>query len=219
MQGNPSEHARALQRDRPPQRRSRWIVPMLLLWGIGVAAGNVILAAYSLRGGKIEAGPEQWPSTAWVEREPGTWRLLMFAHPRCPCTRASISELARLLTNLRRPIDVSVHFFRPEFEADAWARTDLWDSAAAIPGVQVASDPGGRVAELFGAATSGFVCLYDADGALAFRGGITAARGHEGQNAGEDAIFSLVHGRGDAPRTCNVYGCPLRDEPVPGSTP
>ncbi len=45
-----------------------------------------------------------------------------------------------------------------------------------------------------GSSTSGQVLLYDPSGRLAFSGGITAARGHVGDNAGSDAIVGLVMG-------------------------
>ena len=42
--------------------------------------------------------------------------------------------------------------------------------------------------------TSGQVVVYDAKGALLFSGGITAARGHMGDNAGRDRITALLRG-------------------------
>jgi hypothetical protein len=51
--------------------------------------------------------------------------------------------------------------------------------------------------------------LYDARGRLLFRGGLTSARGHEGDSAGLQRISSLLRtgqaDRSDAP----VYGCSL----------
>jgi hypothetical protein len=103
----------------------------------------------------------------------------------------------------------TVLFYTPEGEPAAWARTDLWEHAARIPGVAVAADPGGAEARLFGAATSGQVLVYDAGGALAFQGGITASRGHAGDNAGASAIAALVRGEpADLSRT-SVFGCSI----------
>jgi hypothetical protein len=60
--------------------------------------------------------------------------------------------------------------------------------------------------------TSGAVVLYDAAGKLAFRGGITAARGHEGDSFGRQRIMALLNGahadRADAP----IFGCALENE-------
>jgi hypothetical protein len=52
--------------------------------------------------------------------------------------------------------------------------------------------------------------LYDARGRLAFSGGITSARGYEGDNAGRHAIEALlVDGTSTIART-SVFGCFLR---------
>ena len=54
--------------------------------------------------------------------------------------------------------------------------------------------------------------LYDIQGRLLFSGGITSARGHEGDSAGLQRISSLLRtgkaDRSDAP----VYGCSMRHE-------
>jgi hypothetical protein len=113
----------------------------------------------------------------------------------------------------------------PEGVPGGWERTDLWKTAAAIPSVRVVRDAGGAEAVRFGALTSGECVLFAADGRRLFHGGITAARGHEGDNAGQDRLMDLlragtaavempsVSGAASTP----VYGCPLRDAAVPTS--
>jgi hypothetical protein len=101
----------------------------------------------------------------------------------------------------------------PDEAPASWIYSDLWDTAAAIPGVEVLADPGGREAALFGAATSGQTLLFDGSGTLRFEGGITGARGHEGDNAGRSSILALLRDdASDRPDT-PVFGCPL---PEPG---
>lgn len=95
-----------------------------------------------------------------------------------------------------------------------WAETDIWRSAAAIPGVSVTRDEGGREADLFNVSSSGETLLYDAQGRLRFSGGITTGRGHSGASEGRDAITALLT-RGAAARSeTPVFGCSMRD-PVP----
>jgi hypothetical protein len=134
--------------------------------------------------------------------------LVLFAHPGCACTRATISELARLMARFHDRLDAQVLFRGEEPEL---ARTDLWSSAARIPGVMVTADPSGVEARRFGVETSGAAVLYDAAGKLAFQGGITSARGHEGDSFGQRRIAALLTGstpdRADAP----VFGCALDD--------
>lgn len=134
--------------------------------------------------------------------------LVMFAHPKCPCTRASLRELERLLAEMGPQCDTAVVFVQPRRTGDDWPLTATWRAAAAIPGVQVALDRGGTEAARFGARTSGQVLLYDAGGSLAFQGGITAARGHEGDNTGRSAIIAFLNGR-PAPSCQPTFGCSL----------
>jgi hypothetical protein len=80
-------------------------------------------------------------------------------------------------------------------------------SAAAIPGVTVLSDVDGVEAGRFGSLTSGHTFLFDSAGRLLFSGGITGARGHAGENVGENAVVSLINnGSSQRDRTL-VYGC------------
>ena len=72
------------------------------------------------------------------------------------------------------------------------------------------SDQANRETSLFQAAASGQTFLYDADGRLRFSGGITAARGHSGDNIGRSSIVSLVAGEGEAATNFSVLGCSLR---------
>jgi hypothetical protein len=76
----------------------------------------------------------------------------------------------------------------------------------------VEEDPNGAEAQLFGAETSGYVLLYDTLGQLLFKGGITGSRGHAGDNAGENAIVSLLTGQGASAKQAPVYGCSLIGE-------
>jgi hypothetical protein len=133
----------------------------------------------------------------------------MFAHPRCPCTRASLSELARLLTQVPDKLNTYVVFLKPEGTPVDWDKTDLWRTATAIPGVTVLSDSTGMEARHFHAETSGQTLLYNQIGALLFQGGITLARGHEGDNPGRTALQDLIRtGHSDQTNTA-VFGCGL----------
>jgi len=109
-------------------------------------------------------------------------------------------------------LDARVLFAASPGEEAELARTDLWSSAARIPGVTVASDPSGVEARRFGAETSGAAVLYDATGALAFQGGITSARGHEGDSFGQERIAAVLTGGTPDRASAPVFGCGLNDE-------
>ncbi len=179
----------------------------LALWCVGLAAGAQALWHYSVTPGTTGRAPAHWPASIPFQPRPGRATLVMLAHPHCPCTRASLAELAELMA--RGDADACVLFLRPEGAAPGWENTASWDTAAAIPGVRVLADVDGTAARAFGAETSGHVLFYDATGALRFSGGITATRGHQGPSAGGDAILAAMHGaEPDAKRTL-TFGCPL----------
>jgi hypothetical protein len=206
-----------------------------ILWAAAVACGSVRMLHYEFTPGASGAPPGSWPADRPSVREASALRpdrrcarLVMFAHPRCPCTRASIAELAHVMAHAQGSAAATVLFYRPRQFPPGWEQTDLWRSAAAIPGVSVRADPDGREAQRFGVVTSGHVLLYDRAGQLRFSGGITASRGHEGDNTGCDSVIRLLTGRPAAPtvrgpqgggsaggslaarRHTFVYGCPIR---------
>jgi hypothetical protein len=188
------------------------------LWTLAVCAGLLVLLNYEKRPGLAATPPGRWPASSHLERATGHAALVMLVHPGCPCSRASIEELDRVMARVQGLVTAHVLFFKPREFPDGWERTDLWRTAAAIPGVRVTRDDDGVEAQRFRAVTSGQVVLYDADGALRFSGGITPSRGHAGDSAGRDAIVALLTGNG--PRTAAhtpVFGCSLRD-PAPDPT-
>jgi hypothetical protein len=167
------------------------------------------LKEYEISPGVAAAAPERWPADTRLRRDDARPTLVMLAHPHCPCTRASIGELARLMTQARGRVTAYVLFVKPPNFSEGWEQTDLLTNAAAIPGVFVVRDDGGVEATRFHAATSGQTMLYDAQGRLMFRGGITSARGHAGDNDGRTAIVSLLTDGETGQRETPVFGCPL----------
>ena len=185
------------------------------LWAILAGAGLKILANYELGPGHAGNAPVVWPVSSRLQRHPGRATLVMVAHPRCPCTRASIGELALLMAHGQGRATATVLFVKPAGFEDGWEKSDLWAGAAAIPGVTAVSDENGVEALRFGAKTSGQTILYDAEGRLLFSGGITASRGHSGDNAGRSAIVALLT-RGTATRRqTSVFGCTLETPALP----
>jgi hypothetical protein len=156
---------------------------------------------------------ERYDATPGTERPGATasaasnhWQLIVFAHPRCPCTRATLHELAEL--GAVSQLSVRVVFVRPPGAPVGWERGDVWESAARIAGVEVRSDPTGAEAQRFGAETSGQAVLVDPGGHVRFRGGLTNGRGRTGASAGRLAVLAWVGGK-EGPPTGPVYGCPL----------
>ena len=183
----------------------------LCLWLLAAGSGMAVLWAYGAAPGTPADPPSRWPAKSTLGREAGKPTLLVFAHPHCPCSRASIEELDRLLASVAEPPQVHVLFAKPDGTEPAWERTDLWERAAAIPGVSIDRDDGGREAERFGVATSGQVLLYDVAGDLRFAGGITPSRGHGGDSAGRSMLQDLLASRHVEQDETAVFGCALRE--------
>lgn len=190
---------------------------MLTIWLAVIALGLGLLLAYSFTPGTLAQAPPRWPASSRLARVGDRPTLVMVAHPHCSCTRASIAELARLMTRLSGQLSGYVVFIKPDGMDRDWERTDLRSSAARIDGIQVIDDPGGAEARRFGAVTSGQVYLYDKGGELLFRGGITPTRSHEGDSVGRRRIVDLVT-MGVTDRALSaVFGCSLQKEPTRGS--
>src|SRR6185503_18375466 len=143
-----------VRRPRTVLTRMAWCA-LGLVWSAAVAAGFGVLLQYSSSPGVAGEAPERWPSASALARDGERFTLLVFAHPRCPCTAATVEQIDRLLARVRERVRVEVLFCLPPDQAVAWAHTDLWEKAAAIPGVVVRVDPDGREAARFGALTSG----------------------------------------------------------------
>jgi hypothetical protein len=196
------------------------ISALIILWLSLAVAGLSLISDYKGTPGVAAATPPaRFPATSRIKPEAGRPTLVMLAHPHCPCTRASLGELERLMAQTENRAAAYVLFLKPPGFADGWEKTDLWETASAIPGVKAVLDADGKEAELFKAATSGQIFLYDAAEQLIFKGGITGARGHAGDNAGRDAVVALIN-KTEATKTeatqtqaaqseTAVYGCPL----------
>ena len=188
------------------------LLGIFLGWLLAVGVGFGALLRYSNTPGHLAAPPSFWPRSAKIHPQPRRATLIVFAHPQCPCTRATLGELAGILAHSQGSVDAYVYFYAPESRGAGWVRSELWRDAAAIPGVHPIEDIDGGEIRKFGAATSGQVLLYDASGRLQFNGGITASRGHAGDNDGRDAVASLLQSGRARLHTAFVFGCSLLGE-------
>jgi hypothetical protein len=190
------------------------------LWFAVVLTGTWFMTRYSQTPGASAEAPKEWPAASHIPRDTASLTLIMFAHPHCPCSRGSIGELDEVMARCQGRVRAQVWFLQPEGKDQDWAKTDLWRTAEAIPGVTVRSDADGSEARLFRAETSGQTLLYASDGSLIFQGGITGARGHSGDNAGRSALMaSMERGSAKSAKTavfgCGLFGnqCPRKDVP------
>jgi len=181
----------------------------MILWAALVASGLWWLLNYENAPGRAAMAPAQWPVTSRLQLAPDQATLVMVAHPHCPCTRASIGQLGSIMAHTQGHLRAYVLFITPHDAADDWEQTDLWHSAARIPGVSVVKDTESTEARLFHAATSGQTVLYNSQGRLLFSGGITGSRGHFGDNPGQSSVVAIVNAELPDRTETSVFGCPL----------
>lgn len=188
--------------------RHELTVAVIASWLGLIVVGMVGLHRYAARPGRDGAAASRWPVESRLRLSPTQPTLLCFAHSRCACTRASLRQLERVVSRHRGAASVLVVVGDQGGDPTASA---TWELAARVPGARRVVDLGGVEARRFDARTSGTVMLFSPDGALRFRGGITSARGHEGESEGTAALDLALRGmRLEMTRT-HVFGCGLQE--------
>lgn len=180
----------------------------IFVWSLAVLGATFGVVAYKLRPGAAADAPRHWPAGSTLTRAAGKPTLLVMAQPLCPCTEATLEQLAHVLTRRADALDTQVVFTIPE-GLEGWERSGSLKRARELKGVTVHLDRDGSEAARFGSFTSGQVLLFDADGELKFAGGITGARGHQGDNAGERRLLAVLAGERPERDTAPVFGCEL----------
>jgi len=191
-------------------RKNIFITALLgAAWMAALALGARVLFKYETTPGRIGLVSASWPADSIVPRPTDKPTLVMLAHPRCPCSRASVGELAQIMAHVAGKVNAYVLYVKPPGAGVDWDDTDLRRSAADIPGVTALTDENGTEAARFGAETSGHTLVFDRNGALVFSGGITASRGHAGGNAGESAVLAALKQERVLRSQTPVFGCAL----------
>ncbi len=181
----------------------------MVVWLAAAVGGLAALSGYAGAPGPTADAPATWPGEDDLAPLDGTPAIVFFAHPRCPCTRASFTEFERALAVAASTPTVHFVFYGKPGETDGWAQSDLWRRAERVRGAAVHLDPGGAIAERFGVTTSGDVMYFDSAGVRRFRGGVTGARAHEGNNPGRLALSALLRGAPAPVSSTPVYGCAI----------
>jgi hypothetical protein len=182
---------------------------LLAIWGLVVGSGLFFLEAYATLPGDAGSPPIRWPEDSLVRRNVHRSTLLFFVHPQCPCSRASVEELRYILSQCGNRVAAHAILLSPAHGAGSWGDSEIEQELAALPDIQIWHDSGGQKARRFGVETSGHVVLYDLQGRLTYSGGITAARGHTGDNVGRSAVIDEILGIKRPEPGIPVFGCPL----------
>ena len=181
-------------------------------WGFLVAIGLLWMTAYSMSPGAESKPLFQRPTGTGVPFSEDRPTLVVFLHPRCPCTRPSVAALGRLMARNHR-ISVQPLFFLPGTKREEWARADYWESTLEFGNHLPLIDVDGEIARKFHVTTSGHVILFSVDGRVLYSGGITSGRVHEGDNLGLTKLIRVLEGVPVSDPSFPVYGCSIVTEP------
>jgi hypothetical protein len=188
--------------------RVGWIV-LVAVWGAAAAWGSWQAIDYEMTVSPLQSPPQVWPAECNFARFADRPTLLVFVHPKCPCTRATLRELERLLARPQQRVNAYAIFLRPEAAPADWEQTDLLATAKTLPGIQVIVDGHGENRRMFRMSTSGEILFYGTDGRLQFHGGITSGRGHEGDSLGQSVLSALLRKQSAPVHRTPVFGCAL----------
>lgn len=172
----------------------------LLLSLSGVAA----LSSYSSKPGLDSEAEVKWPQESKLSTKK-EFRLVMFIHPGCPCSKASLEELSKV----QGPnIETTIVILEDPMFKDMLQNNPLVKKAKSLKHANVVVDHMGHEAKLFGAKTSGATFLYQ-NSNLVFSGGVTVSRGHVGDSEGLRIIKDKLANKSSSSWLSRVYGCGL----------
>jgi len=153
----------------------RWMLAAVA-WCAMIAGGYALLFRYSFAVGNASPPPPKIPASLASSSPLSKPQLFLTLHPHCPCSGATVRELAKILTRAPDSSDVTVLMFKPAEKSDEWLEGALLRECRRMS-CRIVSDPDGRLASSLGSLTSGRVVLYDAKATLRYHGGITGSRG------------------------------------------
>ncbi len=191
-----------------------WLLATIAVWLVAVIMGMAALYNYSHTPGAVGSSTN-WPIASQLRHDEIVPTLVVALHPKCSCSEATVTELSRVLAQVPKLRVYVLAVFPDEQTAADWKQTPLLRRAAQLAPVKLVLDPGGVEAKRFGAQTSGYAVLFGPNGQRLFGGGITDARGHEGDNAGEEALIQLAMGQASDFQQSSVFGCSLFENTLP----
>lgn len=180
------------------------------VWILVLVSGVFAFANYSYTPGKPADLQITWPSLSSLKPSLKQPELLVFLHPKCSCSHATLADLARLIPDIGSRAHVRV-VFNDLGDPSLLEESHSYAMASEIPGVELVKDPNGVQSNLFGVKTSGQMFLYDEQGVLVFSGGLTPSRGHEGESQGSITVLKWLNTRELQWKTSDVFGCSMKE--------
>lgn len=177
------------------------------LWTAGLLVALVLFTLWAAREEqKASAKSRNWPEGAPLTLDPARLTLLVFVHPQCRGTEATLQTLAHVMERCAGHANVTIMLYEDPALLAYWKGSPIKAVAESIPGATVRNDSLGEAASFFDVTTSGSALLFAPDGTLLYRGGITPGLGQVGE--GDVLQTWLLEGRGV--RHEPVFGCSLQ---------
>jgi hypothetical protein len=190
---------------------ARGFIPWLIAiaWITAMATGFHRMASYETTPGPLGAPPVSWPTSSRLSRIEGVPNVFMAVHPRCPCTRSSLTILGEIAQRSPAGSSIRLLVYRPMVAGPGWDDPPL-PARAASTVLETVADPGGTEAERFGLATSGAVIAFDALGLWQITGGLNTTRGRTEISGGGLALLAILDHKEPQIHEAKAYGCPVR---------
>jgi len=190
---------------------SKWILVAAAVWLLAIGGGYSWIMARSFQASELGENPVLDLKTVhMLDVEKPT--LFVFLHPECPCSEATVEELARISERCEGELKIFGIFSDYPTLPQPAGRSRLWNKLESILGARSLLDEDAHLRHSFHAATSGECFLLDTDGHVIYHGGITSSRGHSGPSIGGDAIISFFNAGNISTVTAPVFGCTLDND-------
>lgn len=186
------------------------IIAAYTIWVALISIGHLVLFEYEMTASPLADTKRIFPMKSKIRIAHGRQNIIVFLHPCCPCSDATVEEFRQLMREGEKDSVGTVVFYMPPKEEGEWSLRPIITSVKRIRNVSVVYDTDGSQAALFGATTSGHVLVYDGRGLLQFSGGITGSRGHAGENHNFDVAKNSILAKNPKFATAPVFGCSLR---------
>lgn len=187
---------------------------MLCIWVILCTIGLGAVSLHSFDGVVADSPKNScWPQDSRLVQDDRE-RLVIFIHPQCPCTIATLSELEAILVRKTVPTTCVISATDPE-----WLTSKVMQQIKKLQthysaSIDIFLDTDGSEGERFEAIASGHCMYFDRHGKKVFSGGITASRGHVGDSDARYRLLELIQMEPDGVdvevvNCFPVFGCRL----------
>ena len=181
------------------------VISITVIWLTLFATAYYVLLQYDFKSSDSKLSKIPRATQLPISKQGPT--LIAFLHAKCPCSRASINEIDRLLTSHGKDLKTIFVFSKEKDLELAWIQESELYKKAQKMSVEIIIDPNNSEAKVFKAQTSGKVFLVSPKQEILFQGGVTASRGHEGNNSGITAIQKILAGKNSQIDFQPSFGC------------